>query len=184
MRKRILICCFTTALLLAMAVSGLAAESDPCADARDAVLNARNALQTYFSAMGEYPEKLSGTTFSPPDNVVVIYEKMNVNPAKGFYMVRAYGENCGTMYLAVPTAGEVFQIPLVPGNAKQAAVKAVRGETAPPAGSSGGMPLLVSATTFFMVFIFIILIFFPRNKKTVPTANPEKDKPAPPNSGE
>jgi preprotein translocase subunit SecG len=184
MRKKIFICCFMAVLLLATAIPGLAAQPDTCADARDAVLNARNALRTYYSAKAEYPEKLSGTTFSPPDNVVVIYEKMNIDPAKEFYMVRAYGENCTTMYLAAPTASEVFQIPLVPGEAKQAAGKAVRGEANPPAGSSGSMPFLVSTVTFFTVFILIILIFYIRYKKSESPAEPENEKPSPPTGGE
>ncbi len=183
MRKAILIfiCSFATALLTGTVFTVHAAETDRCAGARDAALNARNALSAYFTAKGEYPEKLSGTQFSPPDNVVVIYENMKNDPAKEFYMVRAYAENCGTMYLTVPTSSEVFQIPLAGENAKPAPVKAVSGGSPSPAGSTGVMPIIIATATFFMVFILVILIFYIRIKKTVSVKEPEK--PAPTTTG-
>ncbi len=183
MRKNIFIYCFMAVLLLAMAFPCLAAETDTCADARDAALNARNALRTFFSAKGEYPEKLSGTNFSPADNVVVIYERMNLDQPKDFYMVRTYAENCGTMYLAAPTASEVIQIPLVPGGVKQAG-KAAEGDAKPPAGSSGSMAFLVATVTFFAVFILVIMIFYFRIKKTVSETPPEQEKPPTPTDSE
>ncbi len=183
MRKSILICSLATALLAATPVPGYAAETAPCAAARDAALNARNALSAYFAAKGEYPEKLSGTQFSPPDNVVVIYENMKTDPAKEFYMVRAYGEDCGTMYLTVPTSSEVFQIPLAGGNAKPPERKAVSGQSPSPSGSAGVMPFIISMATFFMVFLLVILIFYIRNKKAVSVEKPEK-APPPPTGGE
>lgn len=174
MRKAILICLFAVLTLTATASAGQAAETDLCAAARDAALNARNALSAYFAATGEYPEKLSGTQFSPPDDVVVIYENMKTDPAKEFYMVRAYAENCGTMYLTVPTSSEVFRIPLADGNAKTAAATPVSGQSPTRPGTTGIMPFIVSTAAFFLVFMLVMLIFYYRYKKSASAPEPEK----------
>jgi hypothetical protein len=162
-RKSIFILCFAAFLSLATVFPAFSAGPDPCAEARDAVLNARNTLRSYFTVTGKYPEKLSGTSFNPPNNVVIIYEKMITTPSKEFYMVRGYMDNCGSMYLAAPTTSEIFQIPLVRVDATQATGKDVVGKTPLPAAVSSIKAILVATATFFLVFFLVILIFYLRN---------------------
>lgn len=162
-------------LLLLLAVTG-AEGADSCSEVKETARNARNALLAYHNENLKYPDQLSSTAYSPPENVVVIYESMKLGPSGEMFMVRAYDENCSAMYLAVPAASEILEIPLVAGKPGKSAAKPLPGRAAPAVIPWGGMPLLVSLATFLMVFIIIILVFYMLNKKPFPARNPEKDR--------
>ncbi len=174
----------TAVLLLMTATRTIAGEPHSCADVRDTVLNARNALQAYYSANGEYPEQLSGISFNPPEHIVVIYEKMTVNPPQEIYMVRAYRANCGTMYLATPASPGIHEVPISADSSIQNVAKPVPMQTRPITETSDRMPFVGSLAAFFTVFILIVLIFYIRNKKSVSSAASGKGRRTLSNGGE
>jgi hypothetical protein len=166
MSKHILWTIIATVLFLFSTTITPAATGDICPGVKETVRNAVNALQDYYSANGKYPDQLSGTAFVPPEQVIVIYEKMNIYPGTEIFMVRAYGENCGTMYIATPGSQEPHEIPMTSAAVLHKAANRAAPGASPGNGASQLTPILVSLAIFFLVFVLIILIFFKYYKKS------------------
>ena len=175
MNRHILWSIIATVLFLFSATITPAATADICTGVRETVRNAVNALQGYYSVNGKYPDQLSGTAFAPPDQVIVIYEKMNIDPETEIFMVRAYGENCGTMYIATPASPEPHEIPITSAAVRRTAANPSTAEAKTGNGASQLTPILVSLAIFFLVFVLIILIFFKHYKKSGPATHQEKE---------
>lgn len=169
------------ALLLVLLTVFRAEAADMCTEVKDTASNARNALLAYHDENMKYPDQLSSTAFNPPENIVVIYENMNLSSSKEMFMVRAYNENCGSMYLAVPATPEIFEIPAGADAPRESAAKPFPAKTPLPVTQKSGMPFLVSLATFFMVFIIIILVFYRLYRKPVSAIKPEKEQQSPSN---
>lgn len=163
-------------LLAATRVEG----ADICSEVKNTARSARDALLAYHEENLKYPDQLSSTAFNPPEHMVVIYENMNLNPSRQMFMVRAYDENCGSMYLAVPATREIFEIPLTAEKPEKSATKPLPERAVPFATTSSGLPLFVSLVIFLMVFVIIVLLFYILYRKPFPAKNLEKDRQSPP----
>jgi hypothetical protein len=174
MNRHILWSIIATVLFLFSATITPAANADICTGVKETVRNAVNALQGYYSANGKYPDQLSGTAFVPPEQVIVIYEKMNIDPETKIFMVRAYGENCGTMYIATPASPEPHEIPMTSAAVLHKSANRATSGTTPGKGASQLTPILVSLAIFFLVSALIILIFLKYYNKSGPATQQEK----------
>ncbi len=168
-------------MLLVLLTVTLAEGADICAEVRDTARNARNALLAYHDENMKYPDQLSSTAFNPPEHIVVIYENMNLSPSREMFMVRAYDENCGSMYLAIPATPEIYEIPAGAEISKKSIVKSFPAKTPLPATPRNGMTLLVSLATFFVVFMIIILVFYMLYRKPASSLKSERDHQSPSN---